>query len=399
MDYRTVSETALKWGVSKRWVYQYAEDGRVKGAVRFGTVWMIPTIAKKPGDPRQEKKTSIPESFQNVFDQTIRAVHVPWPRENPYCVLELISDEKLRLAPEAVLAYMRGDFEHIKHCFAQTEEDDAVRLLVSASSIPAAISMGDYPFFHTVESWLKGILLADMGTGVTAYAQYALAFGYMGAHAPDMMAEWIKNGDFADLHPLARYEAINRRIDYLNYLKKYESMLAIAQTAMSLLCPSYSALPGNEFSISEINLRIRCAIACHCIGHMDDAKRWLMGAMDKALPHGFITPFAEIITWMGDLMEQCLVQAYPQWHGIVVEQASRTVANWIKFHNRFTKDNITLILTLREMGIATLAARRIPYKTIAEQYHVSLGRLKAILNEIYSKLYVHNRNELAKFVP
>jgi len=395
----SVSETALKWDISKRWVYQYVEDGRVKGAVRFGTVWMIPAAAEKPGDPRQKKKTSIPESFQNVFDQTIRAVHVSWPRENPYSVLEIIKDEQLRLAPEAVLAYMRGDFEHIKRCFELTEGDDAIKLLVSASSIPAAISMGDYPFFQTVENWLKGFASAELGVGVTAYAQYALAFGYMGAHAPDMIAEWIKNGDFANLHPLARYEAINRRIDYLNFLKKYESMLDTAQTALSLLCPSYSALPENGFSISDVNLRIRCAIACHCLGHMDEAKRWLMGAMDRALPHGFITPFAEIITWMGDLMGQCLLQAYPQWHDTVVEQASRTVANWIKFHNRFTKDNLTFILTLREMGIATLAARRVPYRIIAEQYHVSLGRLKAIIYEIYSKLHVHSRKELSVFIP
>jgi len=50
------------------------------------------------------------------------------------------------------------------------------------------------------------------------------------------------------------------------------------------------------------------------------------------------------------------------------------------------------------MGIAALAVRRVPYKTIAEQYHVSLGRLKAIISEIYGKLYVHNRDELSRFI-
>jgi len=98
------------------------------------------------------------------------------------------------------------------------------------------------------------------------------------------------------------------------------------------------------------------------------------------------------------LVEQCLNQKYPEWRDAVIGQADRTLANWIAFHNRFAKDNITLILTLREMGIATLAARRVPYKTIAGQYHISLGRLKAIIGEIYGKLYVHNRDELSGFI-
>jgi len=52
MDYMTVSETAEKWGVSERWVHKYLKDGRVKGAVRFGAAWMIPSAAGKPEDPR-----------------------------------------------------------------------------------------------------------------------------------------------------------------------------------------------------------------------------------------------------------------------------------------------------------------------------------------------------------
>jgi len=399
MDYITVSETAVKWGVSERWVYKYVKDGRVKGAVRFGAVWMIPAAAEKPGDPRFEKKTSVQNPFQTALDRAIAAVYNPWPRDDPYRILNAIGDEKLRLVPEAALAYIRGDFEHVKRCFKKTEGDDAAKLLASVTSVPAAISMGDYTFFRETEHWLKGIIKTDLGAGVTAYAQYALAGGYMGAYAPDMIAEWIKNGDFTDLHPLVRYEATNRRVDYLNFLKKFESMLDTAQAAMSLLGLSDTVLPEKELSITEINLRVRSAVACNYLGRVDEAKSRLMAAMDKALPHGFITPFAEMVTWLGDLITQCLNQAYPQWHDAVTGQAGGTLANWITFHNRFTKDNITLMLTLREMGIATLAVRRVPYKTIAEQYHVSLGRLKVIMNGIYGKLQVHSREELSEFIP
>jgi len=422
MDHMTVSETAARWGVSERWVHKYLKDGRVKGALRFGAVWMIPSGAKKPRDPRYNKATS-QMSLQDELDHAITEVHEHHSTRTPQSLLipDISHDsqapnvshgpnttrafpaaensDKLNLSREAAYAYLRGDFKHVKHCYEQAGSSDAVKLLVSAISIPASIGMGDYAFFQDAERWLKEIVSAGHGAGVTAYAQYALAGGYMGAHAPDMVAGWVKEGDFSALHPLARYEAINRRADYLYYMKKYGSMLETVQTAVSLLGFSKNSPSGAEATIMGINLRIRCAVACHALGRVDDAKRWLIGTMETALPSGFITPFAENATLLGDLTEQCLKQAYPEWYDAVFGLAGQTLANWIAFHNRFTKDNITLILTLREMGIARLAVQRVPYKTIAEQYHISLGRLKSIMSEIYGKLYVHNRAELSKYIP
>jgi len=53
MDYITAQQTAEKWSVSLRWVQTYLKNGRIKGAVRFGYVWMIPKDANKPTDPRK----------------------------------------------------------------------------------------------------------------------------------------------------------------------------------------------------------------------------------------------------------------------------------------------------------------------------------------------------------
>ncbi|MBR1584959.1 MAG: helix-turn-helix domain-containing protein [Clostridia bacterium] len=46
--YRSVKETAEKWGVSVRWVNQYAVEGRIPGCERLGRAWVIPEDAKKP---------------------------------------------------------------------------------------------------------------------------------------------------------------------------------------------------------------------------------------------------------------------------------------------------------------------------------------------------------------
>lgn len=123
-----------------------------------------------------------------------------------------------------------------------------------------------------------------------------------------------------------------------------------------------------------------------------------MEAINMALPHRFITPFAESIIALGGLVEQCLKESFPNHYDAVLGQCESATKNWITFHNLFTKDNITLILSLREYHIALLVAHHIPYAEIAEQYNTSVGRLKNIILEIYEKLFISGRDELAKYV-
>ncbi|WP_324824353.1 helix-turn-helix domain-containing protein [Sinanaerobacter sp. ZZT-01] len=57
MDYMTVREAAEKWSITERWVQKLCEDNRVKDAVRFSRVWLIPKDAKKPMDGRVRQKS------------------------------------------------------------------------------------------------------------------------------------------------------------------------------------------------------------------------------------------------------------------------------------------------------------------------------------------------------
>lgn len=53
MDYLSSAEMAKKWNVSQRRVAVFYKEGRVKGAVLIGRMWMIPKDAEKPIDPRR----------------------------------------------------------------------------------------------------------------------------------------------------------------------------------------------------------------------------------------------------------------------------------------------------------------------------------------------------------
>lgn len=55
MDYMTLKEAGEKWGVTPRWINYYCSAGRIPGAVKMGTVWLIPKSAQKPVDGRTKQ--------------------------------------------------------------------------------------------------------------------------------------------------------------------------------------------------------------------------------------------------------------------------------------------------------------------------------------------------------
>ena len=56
MEYNTTAEMAEKWKVSPRRVSVLCKEGRIDGAVLKGNIWLIPSDAIKPTDPRKVKK-------------------------------------------------------------------------------------------------------------------------------------------------------------------------------------------------------------------------------------------------------------------------------------------------------------------------------------------------------
>lgn len=56
MEYLTSAECAEKWKISQRRVAIFCKEGRIAGAVMRGRMWMIPSDAEKPEDPRKIQK-------------------------------------------------------------------------------------------------------------------------------------------------------------------------------------------------------------------------------------------------------------------------------------------------------------------------------------------------------
>ncbi|WP_242848956.1 hypothetical protein [Syntrophomonas palmitatica] len=392
MLYLTVKEAAEKWGLGTRIVTLYCAENRIEGAVKRGNLWLIPEHAERPADKRRREQPAPQTSLSDDLAHLLAATAGAMPHDNPDAVLDTVNEERMRLQYEGEIAYLRGDFQATMACFQRTRGDDAARLRASPVTIAAAISLGDYTAYTEIEAYLKKCVEVHKGSITAAIAEHALATAAVSIIAPNMVPDWLKEGDFSPLAPQAKPNALYLRAKYFHCLNKYDAMLAVAQTALTL-----SAQPQG-FTTTDIYLRVSCAVACHCLGRDDEARRWLLEAMRLALPHGFITPFAELVTALGGLIEQCLEREFPSCRDAILGQWERTWKNWIAFHNQFTQDNITLMLTLREYHLARLVAQRVPYAEIARQHCISVGRLKNIMLEIYEKLYISGREELAKYI-
>ncbi|MEN6472342.1 MAG: helix-turn-helix transcriptional regulator [Clostridiaceae bacterium] len=388
-EYITAREAAAKWSISARRVQRLCEQARVFGAYKFGKAWMLPASAEKPADPR-EARAAFHGALEADLYHVLESTTVPMPAHNPDAILSAAGEERLRLVYEAELAYLRGDFARAARCLSDLSKDDAARLRACPIAVATAISTGDYAAYTEIEAYARRFL---QGGGLAvAVAELALSAAAVSCVAPEIAPERLKMGDFSALPPSARPYAHYLRAMYFNCTGRYEAMLAVAETALSF-CTAQNAVAPHD-----IYLRLMCAVACRYLERGEEARRYLLEAMRMGLPHGFVTPFSEFAGALGALMEQCLERDYPVWRGAVISQWQRVWKNWMAFHNRFTKNNVTSVLTLREYHIAVLVAKRVPYFEIAKQHSVSVGRLKNIVTEIYAKLLISGRDELAKCV-
>ena len=66
MDYMTLKEASKIWGVTPRWINYYCSSGRILGAIKMGTIWLIPKNAEKPIDGRTKQGRKLKNAEDTV---------------------------------------------------------------------------------------------------------------------------------------------------------------------------------------------------------------------------------------------------------------------------------------------------------------------------------------------
>lgn len=327
------------------------------------------------------------DGLATEFESLITVANPPFPVADPTAVFYEVPDEIRNLAV-LQFAYLSGDFGHIRDSYYQLTDDMAARLVAAAWALPAAIAMGDWQFYDDVDAFLTSAIRPEVPASVRSYAEFVIAVGSIGARSLDRVAHWIKSGDWSDLPPLIRFSAAEQSADYYEYLKQFEMMLRTAKMAHSL---SAIVLPADRTSIVDINLRIRVALAYEHLGRYAEARTWMLGAMNVALPHGFIVPFAQKSASGGRIIEQLLKEHYPHLLGQYLRAAESITRNWVIFRLtmiRPTDAASTLVraLTNEELEMTYAAGLGKSNLEIAQAFHLAEGTVKNKMRLIYEKL-------------
>lgn len=386
-QWMTARQAAERWEVSLRYAQRLLAAGKVPGGRKYGRSWILPLNTPKPSISSQAPLSAKAPGVLRVsflWDGLL-------PEQELDTAVLSLKNAAIRNQYLGEIAYMRGEFVQAKEFAAKAfTSDQPVCICASLFLLLVAISTNDFALYSRVEASLKELIESDADADVAVLAEAVLTTVAVGMFAPAMVPNWIREGDFSRLPQEAIPFGLYLQVKYLQNLAAYPQMAAVAQTTYNL-CKGQSVM-------MDVYLLLMCGAACVGLDDKERARGYLLEALAIGMPHRYITPFVENVSTFNGLLEECVQQHYPEWYRPVLEQWKRTWKNWAVFHNRFAQDHVPLILNLREYRIATLAANRVPYARIAEQERLSVGRVRNIMQEIYCKLFVRNRDELAALV-
>ena len=385
MDYISTVEAAERWGVSVRYIQRLLHDDRIPGAKKFSGAWLIPADAQKPHDPRNAQKRGVSRPHYIFLTTT------PMPKRSPDAAL-LNTPKEYRALAAADLAYRRGDTKPAKEYWRQADRWDETKLSAASLATAAAISSGDYELYFEIDGFLNSRMATAESDEERALLSLPKTLAAVSMAAPNMTPEWLKSCDFSlfptELTPFLLYL-------YALHLRNSRENAGLLYTARAaaLLCAQ-----TNTFTWLDLHFLILAATASFALGDEAQAKKYLSDALALGMPCGFIMPFADALGAFGGLLERMLDEQYPDVLGLVTRLWSGSFTNWMDFHNKFTKENITTILTAQEYQAAHLMVHGATYKAAAARMSLSVSRIKNILSDVYGKLYIQKQQQLQQYI-
>lgn len=386
MEYISTVDAAKKWDVSTRNVQRLLAEKRIGGARKMGGVWLIPAQAKKPIDPRKARKQAdYRQSAYILFTTT------PLPKGDVETAVASM-EQPYRALAEADIAYRRGNPEPAKEFWRHTGFGSALKLSAASLATVAAISSGDYALYDEIAGFLKERAAKENSAEKKALLSLPGVLAAVGMVARNMAPQWLKSCDFSLFPPELTPFLLYLHAMHLRAVSDFASLLSVAR-ATYLLCEK-----ENTFTWLDIYLLLLSAIASYGMGDENGAETYLSKALDLGIPCGFIMPFADSLSEFGGLLEKLIIRKYPKLLAPITALWKTSFANWIHFHNTFTKENITTILTSQEYQAARLISHGATYREAARRMNLSVGRFNNVILEVYSKLYIQKKNQLRDFV-
>lgn len=198
------------------------------------------------------------------------------------------------------------------------------------------------------------------------------------------IAEWLQDGDLE--HCDIFYQGMG--VNYLVTGKaailrgRHAELEAIAETMRGLYTP-------NNHLFGFVHAGIYDAVAKLHLYGSEKAVEALMPAIELARQDGIVTPFAEHSPHLGSILWDAVIRADSEW-ARTVERMSERVAESLEVSCERSRIEP---LTARETEVLALLKEGLTQGEIGLRLHVSPNTVRRHLQNIYTKLEVHNMTQ------
>ena len=401
MDYLKIDEVAAQWGISVRRLQTLCAEGKIKGAQRFGRMWMIPKGTQKPTDGRTKAARggagqfeALPMPRKTPFLYMTSLYHTPGGAEE--AIEDLADNPEAQTLLAAEIACARGQIDPVYVSAKDLlQKHSGFYAVLSAGILLAqcAIWRGD------LELWRKAKIHISEANASGDREREIITLSLC---AVDSMLYDVK--DFPDWFKIGCFELLHKdslpaaKVYYAKYLYAFGHGLA-AQTLsvegvtglalMRLLPvtiePMISQAMADQTVVAEIYLRLTCAVTYHFSKNTEQAIRHIDRAIVLALPDRLYGILAEYCRTVGGLIEQRLkavdAAAWEEVNGLYKVY----LENWSRLNSRITGRQIIANLSKQNREVARLAAFKLSDAEIGARLNMSISGVKQAIRIIKQK--------------
>lgn len=411
----TAAEMAARWGLSLRTVQNWCRQGKLPGARRFGSIWMIPARLERPMDGRSKiTRATAGELFpphallrKTPFIFMTDLYTEPGSADQRVAMLADSPEEQALFAAE--IAHSRGQIGEVysrARVFLDSHSGFYAILAGGMLLAQVAVWEGDIHLWNEAHRHiLEAPCRSDTDRDIVGLS-LAATDGII--RDTDKFPEWFTRGIFTNLPRDAQPAAW---VYYAKHLLLSGQNLAMGKIKLEgvsgvgllkimpyVVEPMIAAVASEKILVAEIYLRLLVAIAYRQYGDDERAAAHLDRAIELCLPDRLYGPLVEYQRQLGPFLDNRLAMIDPEALRQVKLLYKKFHAGWTKLHNAVLDRHVQVAMTNREREVARLAAYGLTDGQIAQRLYISESSVKAAIRMAKNKTGVNSRKELAEFI-
>jgi len=404
MNYLTCKQMAEVWACTPRRVQDLCKKGAIVGAVRHGREWLIPPNTPKPADGR--KADSPPPACHTIADFMDPFLSYTRPGQLQD-LLDRLDDSPAHDLFRAQIHAYRGEIEQALSLLLAHKQDHlalSLRGVLSTTLCLCAIATGNTKLWQDTAQYLSRTPRADVKNRALLDFWQAANISMISDYSHFSPA--FRRGDFSELpakiYPIARFyyaqylylQAHQTPVESISGRVTMFFMYLLPLTMEPLICQTH--IEGAM--ITELHLRLLCAVTYHTSGQDALAIDQIKRALDLALPDRLYLPVAEYYQSLAPLMDDLILNRAPDALAPIKRLSKAYHQGWILIHNDVLNRTVSSSLSHRERQIASLAVYGLSNKEIADRLGITVDAVKQTLRSTMNKTGAQNRKELYRFI-